>query len=256
MSESSDLPQRLSDACMRTTLALMVLSAGALGLAEKFQAATHFQAYAQVEMARGILEALLADLANDNCWRSYVRTLPESQLAANTTLAELKGIECTSTHNKMRIDLAIWGNKSPSAIDPASLRFLESRPAIVQDGEKWYELGATEMLEHYVAPLWNDELLNIGQRYSVVAKDDIYRWQLYRFRLQQRRGLPLVPERLSPGGAISESNFLNLTVGDLGDVSHLAHSALSDLDRAVHEEFRASLPSVPMDFGVATAAGA
>jgi hypothetical protein len=112
-----------------------------------------------------------------------------------------------------------------------------------------------ELFERSLVLLWDDLPLTRGELYSSVAEDDIYRWQLQRFQLQQRRGLPLIPERLPRSNAISESNFLRLQVDDLNLISRLARSPLSDLDHGL-TEFRASIPSAPIDMNLGTVAQA
>ncbi len=254
--DTRDLAQRLSDACVRVALALLAFSAVAVALTERFQAVPGIQAFARFAQAEATLELLVADLATDSCWLKYIDGLPDKQLAGKTTIANLKAIECTPHHERMRFNASLSSTATPSSADPSSLQFLQPHPATSADGEAWYQLGAAELLENTMVPLWDDRLLTSAAMSSVVASDAVYRWQLFRFRLQQRRGLPLVPERLTASSAISESNFLQLTVDDLSQISRALRPSLSELDRAIRDDLHATIPNVPLAIGLGSAAQA
>jgi hypothetical protein len=252
MKTDGDLAQRLSDSFVKTILALLALSAVACGVAERIQKLSLFESYWKFLNARATLELLLADLSGDPCWQKFIQSLPDPKQAGATTIADLKRIECTPHHDQMRVNSS--RTITPSTLDPSSPEFV-TPPKYAHTTDGWYSLGMAEILEHSLVPLWDDLPLTMGELYSSVAGDDIYRWQLQRFQLQQRRGLPLVADRLHRSNAIAESNFLQLQIDDLNAISRVTHSPLSDLDRGLNE-FRASIPSTPMDLNLGTAAQA
>ncbi len=252
MKTDGDLAQRLSDSCVKTILALLALSAVAFGIAERIQKFSLFESYWKFLNARATLELLLADLSGDPCWQKYIQSLPDPKLAGATTIADLKRIECTPHHDQMRVN-------SSRAITPSTLELtsLEFVTPIKDDSarEGWYPLGMVDLLERTLVPLWDESVLDSAQGYSFAAAYDIYRSRLQRLQLQQLRDLPLIPERLLQSNAMSESNFLRLQVDDLNAMNRLAGPPLTDLDHG-RNEFRASIPSTPMDLNLGTAAQA
>jgi len=252
MKADSDLGQRLSESCVKTVLALLALSAVTFGIAQRIENLGVFNSYRIFLNARADLELLTESMASDACWQKYVASLADPSQAQQTTFAELKQIECTPHHDQMRINRS--KSIEPSPLDPASLEFMTPvKDASAREG--WYPQGSLEILERTLIPFWDDAALDRARAYSVVAADDVYRWRLQRFQLQQLRGLPLLPVRLANGPALSEANFLGLRVTDLTTLSRSSRAPLSDLDRGT-TAFQTSLPSVPVELDLGLAAQA
>jgi hypothetical protein len=89
-----------------------------------------------------------------------------------------------------------------------------------------------------------------------VAAMEIYRWQLFRNRLDVRRRSSPTVDAPRIEHSVTSSKFAGLQVRDLEEIARMAHTGLNDLDRTVHDSFRALLPETSLGVRIGTAAEA
>jgi hypothetical protein len=278
MKSTPELAQRLSEVCVKIMLAALVLSALAFGLAEKFHDAAAFEAFAKYEIARETLDAQVSDLQNDPCWQRYIRAQPREADAAHLSLLELNTIQCSDqSPNQVAVGITIL-DVPPDNADPYALSQPSQAPAVQpslsqpprQDMRKRNDLSRRPMpptnLQVWIAAisadqlvstlhvLWDDALLATAKKYSAVAAEDIYRWELFRLHLQTRADLRRVASGSSGEPASVQYPFSQLRISDLEQITRLAHGGLGDLDRVLRDNFRAFLPETSMGVRIGTAA--
>jgi hypothetical protein len=76
-SDLASAAQRYSDACIKVTVGALVLSAIAVGLAERFVQVREFEALGKYEIAREELYVLRGTLDKDACWQRYRSSLKD-----------------------------------------------------------------------------------------------------------------------------------------------------------------------------------
>src|ERR1700733_11773456 len=104
MSDRNSAAQRYSDACVKTMIGALILSAIGVALSERYQQANSFFALGKYEMAREELFDLLKALDQDACWLRYRSSLQDPSVANKLTLRDLHSIECNETkHDRVKV---------------------------------------------------------------------------------------------------------------------------------------------------------
>lgn len=144
-----EVAHHLSAACAKTALAMWVLSAIALGLAQKFSEAPRYNAYAKYLQARSVLAAALADLQSGECWKTYTQIArDEGRQAGDSTLKKIENLKCNGKPSSPTLPGSI--------VPPLDARSLESS----------------------LKTLWDGKLLKFAVTYSLEANIDILKWDL------------------------------------------------------------------------------
>lgn len=275
--ERSDLAHKLSDVCIKIALTALALSALAFALGERFVQVPAFEAFGKFVLARENLNAQIGDLEADSCWQIYLATLPERTAATHITLHDLAGIQCSdqapgsvkigstivSPGDTNNVVIHFGGSttlpnvaspSSPAHRSPhqASQQAVPAPPTDVRI-EFWFPLAEAESIGRTLKALWDERTLGVAEKYSETAAEEIYRWRLQRFRLFRRRVIPA--ELYSPHPA-TEANFdiSGLWISDLREIDKASHTSLIELDRVIHDQFRAPLPDTSYGVTIVTAA--
>jgi hypothetical protein len=276
MKDTSELAQRLSEACMRTMLAALALSGLAFALAEKYQDVPPFEAFAKYEIAREDLDAQISDLQSDSCWQLYASSRPNPAIALQVTLYELGTIQCSNqAPGKVKIGSSILSSRlddlqtpdpptATNSVTPRGSPATSTPDPAHRDGaplpmapvglEIWTPLSAEGSIEDTLQILWDDNLLSTARKYTGAASMEIYRWLLVRNRLDLRRQIPPKVEVVRSEHPATRSRLSGLQISDLQEINRMAHSGLNDLDRTVRDSFRALLPETTLGVRISTAA--
>lgn len=276
MTNRRDLIQHLSDACVRSMIAALVLSVLAVGISDKLSVAPAFEAYARVQLAWGTLKSQFQWLLSDDCWRAYENRMPAQSDPLATTIAELKTVRCRySSGTGTGIHLSLVTGVRDSASDSVALTSknmktmsrqrrarsapphtsLASSRQVRPMAPKIVEVSSTEpiaaigMLQETLGTLWSDKLLKKAAEYnSAAAKEDIYRWEVSKAQIDQQ--LELEASRRSN---LAEP-FVNLSLREIRALVAINHPPIGSLDEAIQASFRASLPDEPLSVDLTTAA--
>jgi hypothetical protein len=119
--------------------------------------------------------------------------------------------------------------------------------------ELWLPLPEAETITATIKILWDDSTLDKAQRYSSAAAEEIYRWRLHRSRLFKRR---VGASELGSSHPTAEAHFdlSKLWIADLKEIDKVSHTSLTEIDRVIHEQFRAPLPDTSYGVNIGTAA--
>lgn len=265
-----DLPQRLSDTCVRAMLAALALSVLAIGIINKLNAAPAFDAYARFEQAWPYLRLELKEVTGSRCWSLYKKRLPRGVDSMATTIRQLQTIECgADTGNYGSVQGGeiptndarhAWRPSTPhlqTPVTPHTSRNLSAppRPMPPSDLHVWMTPPGTDSLERTLNTLWSSALLARALKYdNATAQEDVYRWEVTRSHLQQVTSRNPQSIMISFGKPKPSEPYSHLTISELVRLATTGHPPLSSLDQAMHEDFRASLPNGLLSVSLGTAA--
>ncbi|MGH8226524.1 MAG: hypothetical protein ACREU3_01250 [Steroidobacteraceae bacterium] len=270
--KSIAIEQNISKACVRAALAALALAVIALGIAGKLTAVPGFEAYAELELAWSSLNLQLTGLLESQCWLKYAASLPADVEIQQTTFAQLEAIRCGSD-SQTPTSVLVQGGALPSIAIPQPkattivavprghiLKVTGAKgaaPGVVTNVrlQIWGPLDYVSALKQTLGTLWNEQVLGEAQGFNnAVAKEEIYRWEVARWRVEQRTArIPPVITSKKPN-AHGPTKFDGLSLSDLKFLVNEGHPPLENLNRDMAQDFRASLPNGPLDVDLFTAA--
>lgn len=259
--DTSNFDIRCSNACTRSGLAALLLSAVAFALLQPLQKTEQLQEAAHYVAKRVIMTDMLALLETDPVWEFLKSSPLGSEASEKWTLAQLLGFKVEDEGGSLRIHRSTQAADYPrkqelKKTDPDQAKVRPAPPSAPTGlGARTYIIRRIEPLHDIASQLLalsDGKRLSIARRYSNKTNRSIYRWTMQRYEIIVYSVLKMRPYPTPSQGSkdpfyvpdVSSKEIEALTFPQIVKLIEYEPVKDSELDPLLREQQRIVLPPI------------